>query len=322
MFNEELKSRFISEKYLDENSQVWVKGLFDRTEPFEEKCGKDLCALSDEEFVEAFNGITGIRNSGREIILRMLRNYVSWCIDNDVPNTRPELLEVDGGISDKIKAQTVGNPTHLQRWLDFIFVPEKDETLDNVNRAYCWLAYSGIRENEAFEVQDSDVDFENMVIHLHGKEYPIYREGIPALRNCKTHASFIYDNPRYEKPIYKDRLPGHDLLRACRGGANNIMSMRTMMNRRIRIAMKKCEDETVKIRLTYFRIWMSGLFYRMYEAERAGMPVDFSGVVKEDLKIRAENGGDIQDRFYGSMRNSLIKNYIKDYEDWKETYAG
>ena len=74
------------------------------------------------------------------------------------------------------------------------------------------------------------------------------------------------------------------------------------------------------MKLSYSRIWISGLFYRMYERERAGLPVDFSEAASRFMEGRTyklESGRNTLE----SYQRRVAREYLLDYEYWKSTFS-
>ena len=74
------------------------------------------------------------------------------------------------------------------------------------------------------------------------------------------------------------------------------------------------------LKLSYFRVWISGLFYRMYERERAGMPVDFSAAAAQFMEgktYKLDRGRNTPE----AKKRQLTRDYLEDYERWKLAFA-
>ena len=160
-----------------------------------------------------------------------------------------------------------------------------------------------------------DEDFAEMLIHHGGRDYPIYREALPAFRNCVRLTEFRYKHPNYpDRTVWKDRIPGDILVRGIRS-VPSMAVMQVELSRRLRRANEAGKTE---MRLSYYRIWISGVFYRMYEDELAGFPADFSSVVDEklgDFQYKLPDKGNTQEY----KRKKVAESYLSDYERWKQT---
>lgn len=327
MFNEEVKNNFISEFTTSISRRHAAVVMFNAVEKFETKWGKDICTANKTELQSVIEEIIGLRRSSKKLRLSILKEYIHWCIDNHIEGATDDLFKIedeDFGLQ-KIKRQMVANPQHLQRYLNCICESEKEETVDCIYRCFYWLAYSGLQEDDVFNIRSKDIDLEDMVIRYNNEEYPIYRESIPAFKNCINLTQFRYKHPNYsaDKIIFKDRAPGDMLLRGI-GSTKSIKAVRVDMSRRARnpkFKSKQDENDTsLDLKLSFYRVWLSGLFYRTYEAERAGMPADFLAVAEEFMEgktYKLDSGRNT----IGAKQRQLARDYLEDYNRWKEAYS-
>lgn len=316
MYNTEQKARFIKEYSTKLSVRDAARKLFDLLEPYETQWGADLCTVDLATLQPVFDRIAGVRESSRLAPRTILRKYVEWCVRNGIPETTDAVMNLDSAGLGNLRNQMLKNPRHLQAFLDVICEPESEQTSDNNIRAYYWLAYAGLDAEEIFRVTVGEVDFERMLVHHDGKDYPIYREALPALRNCATLNAFHYKHPNYSAgvDVWKDRIPGAVLLRGIRS-VPNVAIMRVELSKRLKKAQEAGKTE---LKLSYYRIWLSGVFYRMLEDELAGMPVDFSSVVDDklgDFQYKVPEHGNTQEY----KRKKVAENYQNDYERWKQT---
>lgn len=315
MYNTAQKEQFIREYSTKISVRTQAKQLFDLFEPYEERWGGDLCTQDIGELQAAFDKLTGFRETSRNAPRTILKRYAQWCIDKDVPEATDSAMHLDCNSIGTLKNRMVRNPRHLQSIFDIICEPENEQTSDNDIRTYYWMAYAGMEASDILTVKSSDVDFEKMVVSHNGIDYPIYREAIPSIRNCVKLTEFRYKHPNYpDKIIWKDRVAGDVLIRGIRS-IPTVSTMQVELSRRL----KKANDEgKTEMKLSYFRIWLSGIFYRMLEDELAGFPVDFSSFVDNKLgefQYSVREGGNTQE----CKRRQLALSYQNDYERWKHT---
>lgn len=315
MYNEEQKIKFAKE-YTDKISvRETIERVFDVIEPFEIKWGSDICTRSAEEIQPAFDAAAGLRNQCGNMPRQILHAYASWCMQHDVPGARDDMLRVNSVSANKLKRQMIGTPARLQWYLNQICEPESDQTTGNTVRAYLWLAFSGMREDDVFQVKCSDVDFRRAVVHFNGVDYPIYREAFPAFLNCVELTRFIYKHPNYSADVvsYRDRVDGDLLLRGFRAMPNkNTMNVEVSRRRR-RVA----DNHDINMNLSYHRVWLSGIFYRMWEREQAGMPIDFEEQARQysNGKVyKVNSGGNTQ----AAKHRAIAKELEIDYQRWKQ----
>lgn len=316
MYNEELKTKFVR-GYTNSISTAEVcQTIFNAFEQYEVEWGADLCTRSTEELQPVVDGLVGFRARSKWMRLIILKDYVKWCIGMKVPGACDGMLKIETVGLEKVKHQTVASPLHLQRYLDSICEPESEETTDNIYRCFYWLAYGGVAEGDILSIKCSDVDLNNLVVRYNDTEVPIYREALPAFKNCAKLTQFVYKHPNYDKLVYKDRADGDTLVRGIRS-APSIKAMRVELSRRSKVKM---DEGKTDLKLSYFRVWISGLFYRMYERERAGMPVDFSAAATQFMEgktYKLDRGRNTPE----AKKRQLTRDYLEDYERWKLAFA-
>lgn len=315
MYNEEQKTRFIRAYTNSINTANVAATVFNNLEEHEHKWGADMCTRRADELQPVIDDILGLRSKSRWMTLSILKEYVKWCLAMRVPDVCDGMLYIEIPGIDKVRRQMVASPLHLQRYLDQVFDSESEETIDNIYRCYYWMAYGGIREEDTLSISMSDVDMEQMLIHYHNTSVPIYREAIPAFKNALQLNSFVYLHPNYAKSIRRDRVSGNELMRGVRA-TTKTMTIRSTFSSRSSDAIKAGKTEQ---QLSFHRISLSGLFYRIYERERAGVPVDFS-----DAAVRFMEG---KKYFFGGReklvhrQNKIERDYMEDYQRWKLAFS-
>ena len=312
MFNQEIKTAFLDAATKSQGSRLAYANVFNFCEPYEEKWNADLCTRSTEELQSMLEQIAGARASYRKTYYHRLVTYVKWCIAHGVDGACDSILRVDPTISSNIGMQTVRSPAHLQSCLDQVFDPVSERTIDCVYRALFWMAYSGLHEKDTVQIMSKHLDFRSMEIHFGDKVYPIYRESIPVLRVCATSKTFLYETPRYS--ITRDRVEGDLILRGFRTQPD-VMKNRIMYARKIREAAAQGRNQ---LQLTYARVHLSGIFYRMLEREISGVKPDFSAVVLEELEYSGHSGSNAAG-YTNGMLNERKKHYQIDYNNWKRS---
>lgn len=324
MFNKELKEGFVSSFSTSIGRRNAAVSMFNAIEPYEVKWNADICTRSEEDLRPVIEEIVGFRSNSKKLRLTILKEYIRWCLDNNVVDAKDDIFRIEDFGINKLKRQTVANPQHLQRYLDYVFEKESEETVDCIYRCFYWLAYGGMKEDDVLSVNMDDVDLDNMIVRYDGDEYPIYREAIPAFRNCVNLTQFRYKHPNYsiDKVIYKDRASGRTLLRGI-GETKSIKAVRVEMSRRAKNPKNKIDSNNASVaelKLSFYRVWISGLFYRMYEAERAGMPPDFMAAAEQYMEGKTYKLDSGRNTIQAKQRQ-LAKDYLEDYNRWKEAYS-
>ena len=318
MYNEALKSEFIQETTDNISVARSYSKLFAATEPYEERWGADLCTRDANDLQIMVNEILGLRQSSIRVRMIWLKTYVKWCVDKGIPGACDGMLQIKDVGVDRVKERMVSSPFHLQVYLDSVFCPESKETTDNIYRCFYWLAYGGMKEEDILNVKVSDVDFDNMVIRYDNLNYPIYREAIQALKNCVYLTEFVYRNSNYsiKGETRMDRVAGDELIRGIRN-TTNIKSFKVILSKKTKASIEKGRTT---MKLTYQTTWLSGLFYRMLEKERAGMKVDFSDAAikfTESKEYKLDSGRNTVD----AKIRTVERSYQKDYQRWKIAYS-
>lgn len=314
MYNEELKKQFVR-GYTESLKTAHVAStVFNAFEKYETAWGADLCTKSKDELQPVIDKIVGLRSRSKWMTLIILKEYVKWCIAMKVPDACDGMLHIDVVGLDKIRHQMVSSPLHLQRYMDAVFEPESSETIDNIYRCYLWMAYGGIDEDDTILVKNEDVDLVEMVIRYKMTRVPIYREAIPAFRNAVSLDSFVYKHPNYNS-VRRDRIPGDTIMRGIKA-TSKIMTMRGILSKKNIIAIKEGKTD---LQLSFYRVRLSGLFYRVYEMERVGVSPDFS---KTALRVTDGKTYSFKGREkIEHKQNRIAKDYIEDYRRWKLAFS-
>ena len=314
MYNNELKTKFVRNYTQSLSVAKLCETIFNKVGQYEEKWNADICTRTAEELQPMIDSIVGFRSRSKWSTLIILKDYVKWCIGNNIPNACDGMLKINTVGLDNVKTQMVSIPKHLQKYLNEIYDPESDCSTDNIYRCFFWLAYSGMKEEDILDVKCEDVDLATLTVHYNGKDYEIYREAIPAFKNCVELGSFVYNHPLYSanRTVWKPRADGNTLVRGIRS-TSSLKSMRMTLSRKAKEAI---DNGRTTQRLSYYRVYLSGLFYRMYEREKSGEPVDFTQDALEFMEGR-------EYQFEKGCKNEIIKrreiakDYLEDYQRWK-----
>lgn len=317
MYNEELKTRFIEEYTKSISRYDTCVQAFDAMEPYEKAWGADFCTKTEAELAPVIEQLVGFRVRSRWQRIIIFQKYVRWCLVNKVEGACDGMLHVDNVGLGKVRTQMVFNPQELQNFLNVICEPESEQTTDNIYRCFYWMAYAGMEEEDIMKVKCSDVDFENLVIHFDGDEYDIYREAIPAFKNAATLTEFVYKHPNYppDKRVIRNRAPGDTLIRGIRS-TTSIKALRVELSRRNK---KFLDDGLTTKQLSHYRVWLSGLFHRVYQGELAGIPANFSGAAAKFMEgktYKLDTGRNTPE----AKKRAVVNDYLQDYERWKAAF--
>lgn len=308
MYNKEQKEKFIAFLTESENLKKALRIMFDRTEKFEQRYEHDLCEMTDDELQQTVDDVFGVSTVSKRARLSNIREYVRWCRVNSAENVTDAVDRINIAGMGKFKRQMTASPMHLQKCLDIAYTPESMETVDNIYRGYLWLGFMGFPEAEIINLTRHNLDFSDMTMSYGGKIYPIYAESVPALRNCADLKEFNYyhETPAYVSKLY--RYASNGLIRGIKGDFNPL-TMRSKINKKVR---EFAETDTPIFQLSYKRLVTSGLFYRLYSAERAGIVNSARHYLTDYFAER-----DI----LPTSVDMMTREYIKDYERWKLAFG-
>lgn len=311
MYNEELKRKFINEYTDSQKTKISLEYIFKSTEPYEEKWGDDVCTRTASELQELVDNLSGTRLDLQSSKIITLKSYIKWCVRNNVEGARDEWSQIQSTGLGKIEKSMVSFPGHLQKCLNELYREESMQTNDDVHRCFYWLAYAGMKEEDIFEVKNENIDLINLMVNYKNEAYPIYKEALPCIRNCMELDSFRYIHPLYSsnRDIWKPRVPGNTLIRGTRGNYT-IKSFRSHLSTRIKDSNGTAQN------LCYIRVWRSGMFYRIYEQDMLGYPIDFTEMA--ETLTTGITSDDPRKVIY--QKSKMIKSLHQDYLRWKEAF--
>lgn len=314
MYNEELKTRFIQEYSRSVNTSNVCGTMFNAIEKYELAWGADICTKDEATLRPVLEELVGFRARSKWARLTILRDYAKWCMSLSVPGACDSILKIQVSGLEKMKSHTISSPAHLERYLNDICEPVYEKTTDNIYRCYYWLAYAGIKEEDILKIRCEDVDFSNMIIRYKNTEVPLYREAVQAFRNCVELTQFVYKHPLYsaDKILWRDRVPGDIVVRGVKAQPS-LQAMRVALSR---LSKNKRDKGATNLNLSYYRVWISGVFYRAYEEEQMGTEPDFTALVSSQMEgkvYKMDSGKNTQE----AKKRQLVHDYLEDYQRWK-----
>ena len=321
MYNEEQKRAFINSYTNSDKTTAKIIQIFSWFEPYEEEWGLDLSLQSAEKLQPVVNDLTGVRSKSTELILIILKEYVKWCGRNGYEVSRG-IFEVRINTIDKIQNQMVVSPLHLKATLDKYFDLVEEETIDITYRIFLWMAFAGLDDKDAIRVTNDCVDLKNLRINFEGHSYEIYKECIDDFEKACTLTDFLFKHPNYT--TRRDRAEGNLVMRGIRTPTVDLKTIRPIINKKFAANDKdKSSNGRQKSRISFKRIYLSGIFYRAYERERAGLPVDFSEFVAMSIekKEKTKKYTVTKTRTLTTIANTIEREYLADYEKWKCAFA-
>ena len=310
MYNEALKEKFIQQRNKSINDQMQCRCIFERIERFEEAWGADICTRSSKELKPVLELVCNAQSEWSRLYI--LKAYCKWCLnDIDYPDACDGIFHVKLSGFEETKRKMVANPLDLQRCLNAIFKPESDHTIDNIYRCFFWLAFSGIPEEEALDITVDEVNLIDMTIIHNGVEYELYRESFKSIRICTTSDWFSRQHPLYHAIIKKPRGDSNQLLRGF-GDRISTQAIRTAVS----LALRNTESKRA---ISYNRVWLSGVFYRIHEDEViTGVP-RFDGFLDDFMRGKEYKLGPGRSSAK-TVRKEKLNLITKRYERWKVAF--
>ena len=312
MYNEAQKIKFINDYTTKDSTRRVVSTLFEVTQRYEEQWNADLCTRSAEELQPMIDEIAGLKSQSKIMKLTVLKEYVRWCKEMNVQGVCDGMLGVHEVGLKKVRDQMIASPLHLQKCLDIVFPPESENTIDNTYRCFFWLAYAGMEEDDIFEITNSHVDFYDGVVRYQNNEYPLYREALPAFNKAINSTEFLYIQG--DRRFNRNRVSGDQILRGIKA-MPDAKRMRTIVSKKSLAAERR--GQMVEM-LTYTRVRTSGVFYRMYEIERAGGTIDFNklavGLIEPTARSAVGSGA------FQTRVNAKRRGIEADYARWKLSF--
>ena len=320
MYNENQKRAFIESHTNSDKTMAKIVQIFSWFEPYEEDWGLDLSQQSAEKLQPVVNELTGVRSKSTELILIILKEYVKWCGRSGYEVSRG-IFDVRINTIDKIQNQMVASPLHLKAKLDEFFEPVEEETIDITYRVFLWMAFAGLDDKDAIRVTADCVDLKNFRINFEGHSYEIYKECIEDFKKACELTDFQYKHPNYI--TRRDRADGNLIMRGIRTPTVDLKTIRPVINKKFGADDTEETGGRQKSRISYKRIYLSGIFYRAYERERAGLPVDFSEFIARSIerKEKTKKYTVTKTRTLTTIANTIEREYLADYEKWKCAFA-
>lgn len=313
MYNEQQKLSFIKHYASQSIIEVQLKGLFEKVAGTETDLDKDLSQFEVSDMQIVLPMIAGFSSETTRKAIYLLKQYIKWCNDTNCPDVNEQLLQLPtskimAGFEEGIERELITSPLQLQTHLDAIFRPIESNSIHNIYRAFLWLAYSGLAEQDIRVVTKNHINWNHMAIYINNDSYPIYREEVSTLMNCITLTHFEKCNPIHFKKQYLQRSMDNAIIRGAEGTTG---VDRSELSKIARNAHKLGKIDYV---ISYTNVWTSGVFYNAYECERAGVPYDFSAAIRQYYR----NKGKDPDSIPIPSRNKLNRRFINDYNRWKK----
>lgn len=305
MYNEAQKLSFMQDYSSNRHTQKRVIYLLNSFEQIENMTNTDLSCLSCEQLCSVLDRLATSERRSVDTI-RIIKKYVEWCGAHGLSFNK-NIWKVQPDPTEAVKKQLVASPLHLQMIFNNMMDLEEMDSVDCVYRCFLWLAFAGLRMRDAVFITKANIDFMAHVIRYSGVSYEIYKEAIPALLKACELTQFNYYHPNYS-PVLKQRATGESILRTFKPVAPETQ----LINLRGRITAH-CKNTTHS--LSYKRVYDSGNYYRLYERERAGIPVNLSEIVAREME------GKIYKKTLKRAAQEVERDVKLEYNMWKQVYG-
>ena len=313
MYNSELKTRFLKDYTQRIETARKVEEVFNRISKFEEKYQTDFACMSNEQATEVINSLQGTRACSIENTLGSIRKYVSWNIEIGTPDVNKGILELKPTDVSHIKSKLVKDPIHLARILNKSFAPVEEKTIENIFRFYVWGYYMGMSEEQILKCTKDDIDYKKMVICIDDEYFQIFRESLDVITFCAD-SEVVAERRHAHVRDFSTRAAGTELYRGVRQ-VNSSNAARVAVSKRLKEAF---HSGAVDVDINRRGLWLSGMFYRMYERESLGFPVDFTN---DAIKIMSgKEYKTNRKETIGVKRHRIVIDLQEDYENWKIAY--
>lgn len=317
MFDARTKIEFINDYAGEKGFAMTLRRLFNFFEPYEKEWNKDLACVELDLLRAAFRQFLSKRKDAQYHTLNYLHAYYHWRRRQGLPvsDAIPRLHMDD---RNRTTEQYVSGPEHLNEVLRFLFSSAKPER-DVLVRAYLWLAYAGLRSGEAMRVRTEDVDLRNMRIRLGDLDFPIYAEAMPDILAAMEVKQFRVLREKQGNYARK-RAEGDLLLRTYeREPRQQFYRMHIVRVLKSFEGMPPPRDVPIlPCKLSFYRTYVSGHFFRMFEMERRGLPIDMSVILRPDVFAGENDLADFADDLTASSRR--VPAYVKEYNAWKDAF--
>lgn len=312
MYRSEQKIKFIKQYTLSANTATRCEALFERIAPIEQSITKDVSEMTESEFSVVLSEVCGVTRSTEERMTLFLRDYIKWCVDTDVSNANPKLLEVVHDPSYNIREGLYKNPAHLQKALNSVFLPVEEHTVHNVYRAYIWSLYIGLQQPELETIEKTAVDFERSIVLSESGAYSIYMEAIPSYLSCVNQTRFRYIHNLHGTFYFKDRADSKLLL----SRTSAVVKCQELINS----IGALCRAQECSYSFRADRLRLSGIFYRMYQRETEdGFPVDFHLFAEQDVRAKRLRRNETEVGYAAINKAACLLK--QNYTNWKIAFG-
>jgi integrase len=238
LYNEEIKERFLSEKYINEDTQKTIRNVFFNSYPEEYRLSKDLYDFDQYNISEVIKNMNPHTKSVAKSHGRLIRAYIEWAIDVGLRKSNLNPIDV---ISEEQYGTFINKNKKIHYSYDeFIELIEDKSLYNSSDKALLFMMWHGIIGEQFSQIKElkfSDVDFENKTIYVKERDYhvPVDDKCIEYLEKTRFEKTYYQYNSSIQDFTEKELLESPYVFR-------NIKSPRGQ------------ENESVKTNVIYKRI--------------------------------------------------------------------
>lgn len=301
-----------------------IDKAFNSIAPYELEWDMDVCLQNDEsEIQRLIDNLSKSRQKDNTSLI-ILRDYCKWCMLEGYENISYNLIRLKPPAVERVKTLTVPNPQQLQIHLDSFLDPESKHTMHMVYRAYYWLAFSGVMEEYAMKICQANVDLKNRLISYGDYVWKICNEGFESIKFCtESNIINVYRGNYKETGTVLFRTHDVDKKTGTEYILRGIESTTDGNNYYLDKNFSSKQSQAVKegktnYKLSYSRVWNSGIFYRAYLNEVAGIKPSFAVAARQTFNRAVREVKRIKPGGATKERLSIIEKQIeRDYIRWK-----
>lgn len=295
-----------------EKNRIAMINFFNRLEVVEDDIGKDFSMMNFDEIKLVLSVLCRRTIKYQITVISNLKRYLQWCITNGCSLDRENRLicikptDVDYSLSHKMSM--VKDEEQLGAYLDIVLKVMKEETSDNMYRTILYLVFSGFNLSEIIEITDDKVDIENGTIRHNENLVQLSEKCIEIVKYYKGMTHFVAAVGNNSERSIEIIKTGHLIERTVK---SRISMKETLSVSISNIFTELKEHEGHLLSITLNNLWLSGVFYRMYEKEVS------TGMLCFDEYLMK-----FQDSINGAYSPSIIEDECRlEYERWKKAFG-
>ena len=274
--------------------------------------------MDAESMQSIFDEVAGIKESSADTVLSILKSYSRWCRVNNYPGANDSMERIETPGVAKMRKCMVFSPLELAIYHNQLYqtTPE-DKRPDNIGRGYDWLAFIGVKEEDVLSISNNDIHLDTLELSYKQTRLDIPKEARVVFKNLTQLDYFTYVHPYYVSE-FRPRIQSDQFLRGFRDN-RQLKQLRDQISRdrhRARMSGK------IQKQLSFQRIYLSGLFYRAYEFERAGLDPSLH-FQEEAIAHLADLRCDTPEekKYYHVRKLQCLRILNNDYTRWKLAFV-